>query len=98
MATKTIEARTADVCDFCSAEGYIRKCWVCGRDCCLTCMGIVACSWGFTDLCRECVHRADVKKVCDKYADELTPIFHRRNKALKRLGKKLRAEQEAEEE
>jgi hypothetical protein len=82
---------TVDVCDFCQRPAYLQTCDVCGRQFCLSDEGRVAGSWGFTRLCRECDDRADVRRVCQRYAEQLTPVYRRRNAALKRLGKRAGA-------
>ena len=82
--------REIEVCDHCHREGFLTRCWVCGGQYCLTCDGTVARSWGFTDLCRACAKREDVVEVCRRYADQLTPIYQCRRKALIRLGEALR--------
>ena len=87
-----------EVCDLCGREaGYLLECTTCGKQYCLTCEGIVPKSWGYTNLCRKCSGRNDVKAVCQKYAEQLTPIFGNRNAALKRLRKKAAAAAGGEE-
>ena len=93
----TIPERTVEVCDRCRREGYLQTCEVCGAKFCLTCQGIVGQCWGFTELCRECAHRDDVKELCHFYAKQLTPIFKRRHEALVRLGKRLAKQPKSEE-
>ena len=85
---KTMPKKTVEVCDFCQREGCLETCHVCGREYCLTCNGIVTASWGFLTLCRKCAGRDDVQAICDRYAEQLTPVFKRRTAALKRLGRK----------
>ena len=54
MATKHVPASEVHVCDFCGLEGYLRECWICGREFCLSDQGTVPQSYGFTTLCRDC--------------------------------------------
>lgn len=86
MATKQKPAEEVQVCDRCGKEGgYFRQCWVCRGDFCLVCEGIVCGSFGFTEICRACSGRDDVKRVCDRYAAQISPILKKRDAALKRL-------------
>ncbi len=80
-------AESVEVCDFCHRESFLEVCDVCGKSFCYICTGIVIQSWGFTNLCRECCRRDDVKEVCAIYSRLLTPIFKRRNVALRKLHK-----------
>jgi hypothetical protein len=84
----TKPAETVEVCDFCQHTGYLQTCDVCGLEFCLSDEGTVFGSYGVTSVCRECSIRTDVMRVCHNYAKQLTPIFLRRNAALKRLGKR----------
>jgi len=81
----TKPAEEIEVCDFCSTGGYLQKCTVCGQQFCFHCEGSVMCSWGFFHLCEECVQREDVQKTIGRYTRQLTPIYEKRTKALKRL-------------
>ena len=83
----TISEKTVEVCDFCHQEGFLTRCDVCDRQFCLIDEATVASSWGFTSLCRECVKRDDVCKVCERYAKQLTLIFKKRDAALMHLPK-----------
>jgi hypothetical protein len=84
----TIPEKTAEVCDFCHCEGPLQECHVCKRQFCISHSGFLGLSWGFLTLCRECVEREDVQRICERYAKQLTPIFQERNAVLKRLGRK----------
>ena len=86
---KTIPEKTVEVCDLCGRDACLRTCQVCGRQLCLVCEGTVAGSWGFLDICRDCSDLDDVRALCAKYADKLTPIFQQRQEALRRLGKTI---------
>lgn len=81
----TEPAREVDVCDLCRSHSYLQDCDVCGKQFCLSCEGTVPQSWGFTQICRGCAERDDVKAICERYAEQLTPIYARRRSALKRL-------------
>jgi len=81
----TTEPREIEVCDFCRRERFLQTCIVCGRQYCLTDQGTVPGCWVGPNVCRKCDEREDVKKVCDKYANQITPIVRKRNDALKRL-------------
>jgi len=86
----TIPKRSIEVCDFCQHDGYLQRCDVCIRSFCLAHKGTVWQSWGFTQVCWECAQRDDVQAICDRYAKQVTPVFRKRNAALKRLGTNLR--------
>ena len=80
-----VPAREIKVCDFCRLEGFLEACCVCGKEYCLTCHGIVAGSYGFHKLCRECACLTAVQQVCDRYAKKMALLFAARDKALARL-------------
>ncbi|MHC4592711.1 MAG: hypothetical protein ACYS8L_08470 [Planctomycetota bacterium] len=80
-------AKEVEVCDFCHREDYLQRCSVCRRQFCLADEGTVPGSYGFTTLCRTCAAREDVQRVCKQHASEMTPIFERREAALRRLPK-----------
>lgn len=86
MAKMTLPKRTVVVCDFCKRGGFLEECDVCGKEVCLTCRGVVGQTGGFTVFCRECAKREDVRTICHRYADKLTPIYRKRYEALRRLG------------
>ena len=85
-----------EVCDFCQREGTLQTCDVCGKRYCLIHEGIVPASYGFTDCCKECARRDDVRTVCVKYTKKLMPIYMARRAALHKLPKHSEAD-EAEE-
>lgn len=87
----TIPEKTTHVCDLCSRGGFLETCHACGQEFCLTCHGIVTSTWGFTTLCHMCADRDEVRKICERYAEKLTPLFKARDAALKRLGRKQAA-------
>lgn len=81
----TRPAKEVEVCDFCQSDSYLQECHVCHKKYCLVHDGLVAGSFGFTTICRDCARRVDVHVVCEKYAKRLAPIYKARNEALKRL-------------
>lgn len=85
----TVPEKTVEVCDCCNREGFLQTCEVCQIAYCLTCEGLVIGSGGFTRLCRKCSERDEVKALCERYAEQLRPIYRKRSAALKRLGQRL---------
>jgi hypothetical protein len=77
--------KTIEVCDYCSSDGYLQECIVCQKMYCLTCQCIIAGCWVSPNVCKKCDDRDDVKAVCAKYADKMTPIVRARDKALSNL-------------
>jgi hypothetical protein len=78
-----------EVCDLCHREDcYLQTCAACGKEFCLTCEGTMGGSYGFVYVCRDCSRREDVKKICQRYSDRLSPIFQERQQKLRRLRKK----------
>jgi hypothetical protein len=97
MAKIKIPAKEVEVCDnpLCGSTGFLQTCIVCGDKYCLGCQGHVAASWHGPDLCRPCAHRDDVIALVQRYAKQMTPIFRKRDAALKRMKRKVLAERNA---
>lgn len=71
--------KTVEVCDFCHCEGYLQECIRCHKMFCLTDNAIVPGCWVSPTVCRKCGESDEVKSICDKYADKITPLIRKRN-------------------
>lgn len=95
MAKITVPEKEVEVCDRCENDGFLQTCIVCGDRYCLGCQGHVGGSWHGPDLCRQCAHRDDVIDLVQQYARQMTPIFQKRDAALKRMRRKVLRERKA---